>query len=84
MNLFNVIDKDDEKFIADVFDEKVKEIFPNAIVKKSIEKDFNDDLLAKKWKRNPEIKQPEIQKPVEKIQKPKLAFGKKQNKGLSL
>jgi hypothetical protein len=66
------------------FDEKVKEIFPNAIVKKSNEKDFNDDLLAKKWKTNTQVKEQEIQKPVERIQKTKLAFGKKQNKGLSL
>jgi len=66
------------------FDEKVKEIFPNAIVKKSNEKDFNDDLLAKKWKTNSQIQEQKIQEPIEQIKKTKLAFGKKQNKGLSL
>lgn len=80
-NVVCCFDNDDQ---GKRFDQKVKEIFPNAIVKKSSSKDFNDDLISKRIKENSQIQEKEIQKPIEQIKKTKLAFGKKQNKGLSL
>ena len=70
------------------FDLKVKEIFPNATIQKSISKDFNDDLVN--HKKN--LKEPEIENILDRLKmkldtetvKPKLAFGKKHNKGLKL
>ena len=66
------------------FDLKVKEIFPNAIIKKSVGKDFNDDLVKSVNEPKPNLVL--SMKPTETttIQKPKLSFGKKQTRGLTL
>ena len=53
-NRFNELDLNNYKNVVCCFDndeqgkkydEKVKEIFPNATIQKSISKDFNDDLV---------------------------------------
>ena len=67
------------------FDLKVKEIFPNAIIKKSVGKDFNDDLVKRTIEQKTiAIENEKSIKPTEikTIVKPKLAFGKK-TKGLT-
>jgi len=66
------------------FDLKVKEIFSNAIIKKSVGKDFNDDLISHKIKLKIQVSQTQVQNTVEKIQQTKLSFGKSKNKGLTL
>jgi hypothetical protein len=66
------------------FDERVKEIVPTATVKKPQTKDFNDDLVKSVNEPKPNLVL--SMKPTETttIQKPKLSFGKKQTRGLTL
>ena len=80
-NVFCCFDNDEQ---GKRFDQKVKEIFPTAIVKKSIGKDFNDDLIAHRLKPTLQLSQKPIERTVEKIQQTKLAFGKKQSQGLKM
>ena len=80
-NVVCCFDNDDQ---GKRFDQKVKEIFPNAIIKKSVGKDFNDDLISHKIKLQMQVSQTQVQNTVEKIQQTKLSFGKSKNKGLTL
>lgn len=67
------------------FDLKVKEIFPNAVIKKSLSKDFNEDLLQSKIKKEPM----ETEKSLTNSEKfhqsmqEKLAFGRRKPKNLT-
>ena len=93
-NRFNELDLNNYKNVVCCFDndeqgkkydEKVKEIFPNATIQKSISKDFNDDLVKRTIEQKTiAIENEKSIKPTEikTIVKPKLAFGKK-TKGLT-
>ena len=67
------------------FDLKVKEIFPNAVIKKSLSKDFNEDLIKSKIKKEPMEtgKSLTTSEKFHKTIQEKLAFGRRKPKNLT-